>query len=332
MTTLSLTGVVVATVLPFDAAQEIDWASYARAVQYCAMADGIAAVLVNGHAGEGGALTPQEREAVIRATRKTMDEGGQSEKPLIAGIIAQSTREAVAEAKIAKAAGANALTIFPPASFGGARTEMVVAYVKAIIDAVDMPLAIFQYPLASGYGYSTQTLVELAKLPRVIAIKEGSDTMRAYEENRAAIKAERSDLSVLASNFDWFLAQLSVGADGILSGLAALVPDDLVTLWRAGAANDLPAMRAASDKMLPLVRAIYALPRNEMYARIKVALTMMQVIASPKAREPFVPVPEVVCARIRAALIQMGLLDADGNPVAAMVTPLDRAAVLPPQG
>jgi len=329
MTTLSLTGVVVATVLPFDASQEIDWASYARVIQYCAMAEGISAVLVNGHAGEGGALTPQEREAVIRATRKTMNEGGQADKPLIAGIIAQSTREAVAEAKIAKAAGANALTIFPPASFGGARTEMVVSYVKSVIDAVDLPVAIFQYPLASGYGYSTQTLLALAELPQVIAIKEGSDTMRAYEENYAAIKAERSDLSILASNFDWFLAQLAVGSDGILSGLAALVPDDLVSLWRAGAANDLPAMRAASDKMLPLVRAIYALPRNEMYARIKVALTMMQVMACPKAREPFVPVPEVVCARIRAALIQMGLLDAEGQPVAALIAPLDRVAVLP---
>ncbi|MCP1117269.1 dihydrodipicolinate synthase family protein [Robbsia andropogonis] len=329
MTTLSLTGVVVATVLPFDAGQEIDWASYARVVRYCVMADGISAVLVNGHAGEGGALTPDERDAVIRATRKTMHDGGQQAKPLIAGIIAQSTREAVLEARLAKAAGADALTIFPPASFGGARTEMVVSYVRAIIAAADLPVAIFQYPLASAYGYSTQTLIELAKLPRVIAIKEGSDTMRAYEENRAAIKAERTDLSVLASNFDWFLAQLAVGADGILSGLAALVPDDLVALWRAGAANDLPAMRAASNKMLPLVRAIYALPRNEMYARIKVALAMMHVIASPMAREPFVPVPDVVCARIRAALIQMGLLDAEGRPVVSLITSLDDGATLP---
>lgn len=300
----SLADVVVATVLPFNDAQEIDWPSYERVLRYCGQVDGISAVFVNGHAGEGGALSTAERVDVLRFTRETLGPN----RTLVAGIIAQSTREAIAEAKSAEAAGADVLTLFPPATFAGASTAMVLAYVRAISDAVALPLAIFQYPLGSGFGYSTSTLLELAAVPSVVAIKEGSDSMRSYEENWQAIKRMRPDLQVLASNFDWFLAQLAVGSDGILSGLASLVPHQLVELWRASKDNDLPAMRAASARMLPLVRVIYAAPRNEMYARIKAALRMMDVIDCAKAREPFEPVGMATQGAIRDALIQIGLI------------------------
>ncbi|MGF6508368.1 dihydrodipicolinate synthase family protein [Paraburkholderia tuberum] len=296
--------VVVATVLPFHEDQSIDWKSYERVLRYCGLADGISAVFVNGHAGEGGALDRKERIDVLRFTREMLGDG----RPLVAGIIATSTREAIDEALAARNAGASMLTVFPPATFVNASTAMVVAYVRAIGEASGLPLAIFQYPLASGYGYSTATLVELARLPFVVAIKEGSDSMRAYEETRAAVKAVRADLKILASNFDWFLAQIAVGSDGILSGLASLVPQDLVALWRAGEAEDLAAMRRAGERMLPLVRAIYAAPRNEMYARIKVALAMMNVIECERAREPFLPVSAEMRDVIRNALVQSGLI------------------------
>ena len=306
----SLSDVVVATVLPFNEAQQIDWPSYERVLRYCGQANGVSAVFANGHAGEGGALSTAERVDVLRFTRETL---GPS-RTLVAGIIAQSTREAIAEATSAEAAGADMLTLFPPATFAGASTAMVLAYIRAISEAVSLPLAIFQYPLASGFGYSTSTLLELATIPSVVAIKEGSDSMRAYEENWHAIKSARAEVQVLASNFDWFLAQLAVGSDGILSGLASLVPHQLVDLWRASKDHDLPAMRTASARMLPLVRAIYAAPRNEMYARIKVALQMMNVIDCAKAREPFELVGTATQDAIRDALIQIGLIDgAAGN-------------------
>ena len=108
-----------------------------------------------------------------------------------------------------------------------------VAYVKAVSDAIDIPVSIFQYPLASGLGFTTETLVEMARLPKVIAIKEGSDTMFAYEENWRKVKAARPEVAILPSNFNWFLAQLAIGGDGILSGLASLTPHWLIDLWRA---------------------------------------------------------------------------------------------------
>src|SRR5208282_4837782 len=126
--------------------------------------------------------------------------------------------------------------------------------------AIGIPVSIFQYPVTSGLGYSTQTLVEIAKIDGVIAIKEGSDTIFAYDENRRAVKTANPDVAMLPSNYNWFLPQLAVGGDGILSGLVSLAPHLFIELWQASLADDLKAMRAVNERLHPIVQAIYGPP------------------------------------------------------------------------
>ena len=309
MSDIRLGGVVVATVMPFAEDGVIDWPSYRRLLDYCAARDGVASVFVNGHAGEGAALSAAERSRVITETIAHL--GGR--KPLLAGIIAYSTQEAIAEARSAKAAGADVAVLFPIPTMaaGGALTPKVpVAFVRAVLDAVDMPMSIFQYPIDSGLGYTSDTLVEIARLPRVLAIKEGSDTMAAYEDTWRRVKEAAPHVSVLPSNFDWFLAQMAVGADGILSGLASLTPDLLVDLWRAAEALDLAAMRRVSDRLYPIVRAIYGTPpRMDMHTRIKVALKHLGVIDCAAPRAPLLPVSDDVARRIARVVDAARLAD-----------------------
>src|SRR5262249_62019054 len=154
-----LNGVVVATVLPFDSDGLIDWTSYFRLLDYCASPDGITAVFVNGHAGEGASLSPGERTEVITRTR-----GHIGEKKLLAGIIAYSTTEAIAQAKEAQSAGADCAVLFPLPGLGGggaATPRAPLAYVKAVAESITIPVSIFQYPLASGLGFTTETLLEI---------------------------------------------------------------------------------------------------------------------------------------------------------------------------
>lgn len=296
-----LRGVVVATVLPFYKDGAIDWASYDRVLEYCATPQGISGVFVNGHAGEGAALTPEERIDVIKRTRQRI-----GAKPLLSGIIAYSVPDAIKQAREAEMAGADCAVLFPLPGLGGGATatpRAPVASVKAISEALRIPVSIFQYPLASGLGFTTETLVEMAKLPQVIAIKEGSDTMTAYEDNWRAVKAARPDLVFLPSNFNWFLPQVSVGADGILSGLASLTPHWLVDLWHAAEKNDLVAMRAASDRLYPVVRSIYAAPPLiDMHTRIKVGLKKLGVIADATPRLPLLPVLPEIAAKVERAV------------------------------
>ena len=282
--------------MPFTEKGEIDWDSYRRLLDYCATPHGITSVFVNGHAGEGAALAVEERLKVIEFTKKHLDK----EKYLLAGVIPYSTAEAIQQAKDAKAAGADVAVLFPQPQFaaGGTLTsDAPLAYVSAVLDAVDMPVSIFQYALSSGCGYSTETMIKLAQLPGVIAIKEGSDTMTAYEDNWRKIKEVAPDVSILPSNFDWFLAQCAVGADGILSGLASLTPHFLIDLWQATQAADLPSMRVASDKLYPIVRTIYAAPpRMDMHTRIKSALKHLGIIDCAFPRPPLLAISENVSA------------------------------------
>jgi 4-hydroxy-tetrahydrodipicolinate synthase len=115
-------------------------------------------------------------------------------------------------------------------------------------------------------------------------------------------------VAVLPSNFDWFLAQVAVGADGILSGLASLTPHLLIELWRATEAEDLRAMRRAGDRLYPIVRTIYgAPPRMDMHTRIKVALRHLGVIACAAPRPPLLPVAAEIERRVVAAVDAAGL-------------------------
>ena len=292
-----LRGVTVATVLPFRDDSSIDWDGYARVLDYCACPDGIAAVFVNGHAGEGGSLSDDERRAVIERTRRQI-----GRKPLLAGIIVHSTAEAIHQAQQAEAAGADCAVLFPPAPLGGgasATSRAPVAFVQAVSSAIGIPVSIFQYPLASGFGYSPETLAKLAALDSVIAIKEGSDTMLAYDENRRAVKQADSSVAILPSNFNWFLPQLAVGGDGILSGLVSLAPHLFAELWQASLADDLKTMRAVNDRLYPIVRAIYGpAPIMDMHTRMKVGLKALGLIANADPRPPLLPVLPTLCDSI----------------------------------
>ena len=294
---IALKDVIVATVMPFHPDSAIDWDSYARLLDYCVTPDGISAVFVNGHAGEASTLTDDERLQVIAFTRRHI---GRT-RTLLAGIIAFSADDAFKQASEAARAGAEVVVSFPPPAFaaGGTLTpDAPIAWVTALARA-GVPISIFQYPLASGCGYPTETLVEIAKIPGVIAIKEGSDTITAYEDNWRKVKAANSKIAILPSNFDWFLAQLAVGADGILSGLASLAPHLLIEIWRATQKCDLVAMRRANDRLYPIVRSIYGRPpRMDMHTRIKVALRHLGVIACAMPRLPLLPVKPAVEADV----------------------------------
>lgn len=299
--------VVVATVLPFTAGGAIDWQSYSRLLNYCAEPSGIGAVFVNGHAGEGAALTSAERIEVIKRTRLQI-----GKKIVMSGVIAYSVPEAIEQAKQAETAGADCAVLFPLPGLGGGATadaRAPLAYVKAVSDAISIPLSIFQYLLASGLAYTTATLVELGRLPKVIAIKEGSDTMTAYEDNWRRVKAARPDLAFLPSNFNWFLPQLAVGGDGILSGLASLTPHWLIELLNAAQSQDLGRMRVASDRLYPIVRTIYGTaPLVDMHTRIKVGLKKLGIIANATPRPPLMPVLPEVAVQVERVIEASNLL------------------------
>lgn len=299
-------GVIAATPLPFDMGGAIDWPSYSRVLDYSAKPAGIRAVFVNGHAGEGASLSPQERVAVIEFTQQALE----GAKPVLAGVVAHSTAEAIEQARDAKRAGAAVAVLFPPSPFQGALTlppTAPVAFVEAVAKAADIPLAIFQYPLASGFGYNTQTLAAMARVPGVCMIKEGSGDPAVYDDNVRLIRSVAPHVAIMATNAAWLMAQAAIGGHGIVSGLASLVPHWLTQLWAAAEKGDLASMRAVNDRLYPLVRSIYGAPRGDAHTRIKVALEHMNILRHAAPRGPLLPLSAEATDAVRRAVDASGL-------------------------
>ena len=300
-------GIWPATLTPFMTDGRVDDDALAAHVRDVAGTPGVRAVVVNGHAGEATSLDRAERAQVVRVA---VAAAGQM--PVVAGVVADDTRQACALARDAAQAGASALLLFPPAVFAqgaGARPDMARRFVSEVAAASSLPIALFQLSRASGLAYSTDTLAQLCTdVPAIVAVKEGSDIPELYEDNLRALRALPRPVTLLSSSNSWLFASLAYGADGILSGLGSVAAGLLVALHEAVARGDLAAARAVNERLVPLCRAFYRAPWLDAHNRMKTALHLLGRLPHPDPRPPLLPVPADDTARIRAALLASGLL------------------------
>jgi 4-hydroxy-tetrahydrodipicolinate synthase len=300
-------GVIPANLLPFKADLSLDETAYRKHLTWLANTRGVTGITVNGHAAEVSSLSRGER---IRALGVAADEVG-DKLPLIAGIYADGTQEAVELARDAKAEGAAGILIFPPTLFmWGAqiKPDMVLRHFATIADAVDIPIVVFQYPPASGIGYSPETLAELAKLPSVVAVKDWSNDIVAFEQNLRALRQAGRPVAVLSSFTMSLFATFVLGADGCISGMGSVAADLQAELFEAVQQGNLDRARAINERLHPLVRVFYAPPFVDMHNRMKEALALLGRIPAAHVRPPLTPVGDEERCRIQLALKASGLL------------------------
>jgi 4-hydroxy-tetrahydrodipicolinate synthase len=298
---------IPANLLPFMPDYAIDEDNYRRHLAWLANVPGVTAITVNGHAAEVSSLTRQERRQALAIA---LDEVG-SRLPLITGIYTDSTLEAVELARDARAEGASGLLVFPPSLFmWGAqlRPEMPWRHFATIAEAVDLPLVVFQYPPASGLGYTPETLMQLTEIPQVVAVKEWSNDILAFERNLRAIRATGRPVAVLSSFTMSLMASFVLGADGAISGMGSVAADLQAELFAHVQRGDLAAARLVNDRLEPLVRVFYAPPFLDMHNRMKEALALLGRIRQAVVRPPLQPVGEAEHQQISRALVQAGLL------------------------
>src|SRR5678815_1962743 len=196
-------GVIPAVLLPFHEDLSIDEASYRAHLREVASVAGISAVTVNAHASEVVSCTFDEQKRVLRISKEEL-----ADLPVINGVYADGSLEAARIAKMATQGGASALLVFPPAIYSfGQRPEMALAHFKRIADATDLPLILFQYPLAGGQGYPTSTLLEIVeKIPSVKAIKDWSANPQLHERQIRLLQSRARPVNVLTTHSSWLLS------------------------------------------------------------------------------------------------------------------------------
>src|SRR3954451_1481783 len=209
-------GVISAVLLPFHDDLSIDERSFRSHLRDVAAVEGLSALTINAHSTEVASCTPEEQTRVLEITADEVD----GKLPIIHGVWADGSLEAARIAKRAQAGGSSALLVFPPAPFAqGQNADMAVTHFRRIASASDLPLIVFQYPLATGQGYPAETLTRLFdEVPTIRAIKDWTPGVQQHETQVRTLQSRPRPINVLSTNRAWLLSSLVLGCNGVQSG------------------------------------------------------------------------------------------------------------------
>lgn len=299
-------GVIPAVLLPFDEDFSIDERAFRAHLRDVAAVPGLSALTVNAHSTEVASCTLDEQRRVLEIAQEEVGD----RLPIVNGVWADGSLEAARIARMATEGGASALLVFPPAPFTlGQTPEMALAHFKRIADATDLPLVVFQYPLATGQGYPRDTLLRMCEeVPTIRAIKDWAGNVQQHEMHIRVLQNLPRPVNVLTTHSAWLFSSLVLGCRGLLSGSGSVIADLQAALFRAVQTNDLAAARRLNDRIYPLARVFYSDPWSDMHNRMKEALVLLGRLPRAVVRPPLVKLSAAEIERIRAALVEAGLL------------------------
>src|SRR5438105_10774652 len=308
-------GVIPAVLLPFHDDLSIDEKSFRAHLRDVGATQGISAITLNAHSTEVASCTFDEQRRVLDITQ---DEIG-GKLPIVNGIWADGSLEAARIARMAVDGGASALLVFPPAPFTLQQSpEMALAHFRRIADASDLPIIVFQYPLATGQGYPRDTLLKMCEqVPTIRAIKDWCGSVPQHEMHIRTLQGLPRPANVLTTHSAWLLSSLVLGCNGLLSGSGSVIADLQTELFRAVQGNNLAEAKRLNDRIYPLAKVFYADPWADMHNRMKEALVLLGRLPRAVVRPPLVKLTRAEIDRIRAALVEAGLLDAKATRDAA---------------
>ncbi len=308
MTTLNLRGIIPATVLPMTETHEPDIDGLESYLEWV-IKQGPVALAINADTGEGPHLSRAERREVLEAAVGV----AAGRCAIVAGIGGPYTAAAIENARDAKAAGADALLIFPISAFQGQALDPEVPYQyhKAIAQAVDLPIILFQLqPALGGVIYNSETLAQLLKIDNVVALKEASFDALQFMRTKTLIEQASRQITLLTGNDNFILHSFILGAEGALIGFGTLAIALQVQMYEAAMARRYDEAFALSNILQPFADEIFAPPVSTYRVRTKEALKLLGVLPNAIVRPPLLPLEQKEREHIRQVLIRAGQLDA----------------------
>ncbi len=291
-------AIVPAALTPIDKDGKIDIVEFKRHIRTIASVRGVSAIMVNGGSGHDKALTRDERRELLYQALTAVGD----RVPIIAAL--RESEECPTLEPLAKdvqSEGAHAMTIMPPVSEEGFLWEFARRRFKDACSVSSLPVVIYQSK------YETKTLIRLANLPPVFAVKEGSKDPSTFERNMRELHSLGKDVAVWSTHSKWLLADLATGADGILSAMGSVTADLHIALAEAVEASDLRAARQINDLIYPLAQVFYR-PGQDARVRMKYALKKLGRQKYDFVRPPLQSLNQVERVAIDNALLQSGLL------------------------
>ena len=240
-------GVATAIVTPMNE-NGVDYDAFGRLIDW-QIEQGINGLVVAGTTGEGSTLSDEEHREVLAYAVKRIN----GRVPCIAGTGSNDTAYAIELTKYACSIGFDAMLVVTP-YYNKATQKGLVKMFNAIADASTKPIIVYNIPSRTGVNIEPATFVELAKHPRIAAIKEASGNLSKMVEEFALLDGS---LDIYSGNDDQIVPTLSMGGKGVISVLSNIMPKETVAMCDAFFAGDVATAAKMQCKYLPLIQALF---------------------------------------------------------------------------
>ncbi|HTL13001.1 MAG TPA: 4-hydroxy-tetrahydrodipicolinate synthase [Bdellovibrionota bacterium] len=274
-----LKGVWTALVTPFNDGLAVDYDVLARLLDRQVEA-GVAGVVPCGTTGETPTLTLDERKAVIEFTLRRLRGTGVK---VMAGTGGNDTASTIAFSKWARQAGADALLVVVPYYNKPTQNGLHNHFTK-VASAVDCPVMLYNVPGRTGARLELDTILRLAAIKNVLAIKEASGDVGLVTDLVTQLQEDGQDLAVLSGDDPIFLPSLAAGAVGVVSVASNVIPAQMVKMQKLADANDLAGAREIHKKYFQFFKGLFV---ESNPVPVKFALHRMG-LCGPVVREPLI--------------------------------------------
>jgi len=287
------TGAMVALITPFQDG-EIDFETLEELIEF-QLENGIDGIVPVGTTGESPTLSHDEQKKVMERVVSAV--GGRA--PAIVGAGSNSTAEAIELTVFAKKVGADATLQVTP-YYNKPTQGGFYEHFKAIAEAVDLPVVLYNIPGRCGAGMTPETIARLAEVENIVAVKEATGSL-----DQASEIASRCDITIISGDDSLTLPLASIGGKGVISVVANIVPADVKAMTDLILEGDLISARQWHKKLFALCKSMLTLATNPI--PIKAAMAMLNM-APEELRLPMMPLEQGKRAALKQTLDEYGLL------------------------
>lgn len=286
-------GSIVALITPFRKNGSIDHGLVRELVEWH-IASGTSAIVPCATTGESPTLTHDEHDEVIATVVKAVNK----RIPVLAGCGSNCTEESLRLIKHAESVGADGALVITP-YYNKPTQEGMLAHYESLANATKLPIVIYNVPGRTGVNIKPETVAKLAKIENIVGIKEASGNV-----DQASEIMRLTDLDVLSGEDSLNFPLMAMGAVGVISVVANVVPDLVAKLADAAMKGDMEEGRRLHKLLFPLSKALFAETNP---CPVKAAMAMLGKCENV-LRLPLVPVRKETEELVRKALADLGAL------------------------